>query len=152
MENWNFVFLRWKLNNYLYLVIYLRCIIQLCNPTRDSVIWILSCKDYTGRFGKRSFRNYDVIFCGCNGVQIAKIFCRAWMFVCPTFWYVYCGAIFNFSNDFSLFRKKISTRIIVRYKACHVTYNLKISSVSLQLADQSGSLILNTVLWLVGQP
>ena len=42
------------------------------------------------------------------------------------------------------------TRIFAVYQAFHVTYQLKMSSINLQLANQSLSWILNPLLWLVG--
>ena len=42
-------------------------------------------------------------------------------------------------------------RILVEYQSNHVTYQLKISSINLLLANQSQSSILNQDLWWVGQ-
>merc|ERR1719491_1851771 len=43
-------------------------------------------------------------------------------------------------------------RILARHQACHLTFQLKISSMNLRLADQSESRILNPFMGLVTQP
>ena len=43
-------------------------------------------------------------------------------------------------------------RSLARYKACHVTYQLKMSFMSFCLAYQLFKLIQNPAFWLVGQP
>ena len=45
----------------------------------------------------------------------------------------------------------LQARIVANYQAYHVTYQVKISSINLRLADQLNRWILIPVLWLVGQ-